>query len=122
MALPWLGIDFIEVQYEQKQLKVQWAKIRIRFRLCFDPWGSSSSLAPEETREKALAYYEIENKLYLVLQDWRYEQTPGSGDYLLMKGLRRISAVTEARKDTLRVRDIEFECTLEDRGVQALLP
>lgn len=120
VAMPWIGIDFSDAQYDQKQFKVQWAKINITFRLCFDPWSNSSSLAPEDVRAKALAYYEIEDKLYTSLQDWRYEYQ--AGQFLLMKGLRRLSAVTEQRKDTLRVRRVVFECWFEDRAVQALVP
>lgn len=120
VAFPWCGIDFSETKYDQKQFKVQWAKANISFRLAFDPWGSSSSLAPDDVRENALAYYETEDLLYLKLQDWRYEYEPGK--FLLMIALRRISAITEQRKDVLRVRKIVFECTFEDRGLQALQP
>lgn len=121
VSFPWCGIDFSEAQYTQKQFKVQWAKVNISFRLAFDHWGSSSSLASEEVRESSLAYYDTEDLFYLKFQDWKYEYEPGK--FLLLIGMRRISAITEqGRKDLLRVRKVVFEFTFEDRGVQALIP
>ena len=117
VSFPWCGIDFSEIQYTQKQFKVQWAKVRVSLRLAFDSWSSTSSLTPDNVKQLGLAFLDTEDKIYLSLQDWmvEYEQ----GKFLLMIGLRRISAVTELREDTLRVRKLEFECTFEDRGLQS---
>lgn len=114
ISFPGLLIDYASTVYEQKQNKAQWGQMNIAMRLAFDQWGSSSSLAPEDARIKALAYYEIENKIYLSLQDF----TAGG---LLMLPLKRVSASTEKRTD-FRVRIIVFRATYEDVGLQALQP
>lgn len=109
-AVPDVGvlIDFTQTVYEQKQLKTQWAQMIINFRLYFLTIGNSSNLAPLGVREKALFYYELESKLYLIMQDWKVEG-------LLMLPLKRISASSEKRNDGIRVRNIAFKCTYEDR-------
>ena len=113
VPFPCLLVDLAAPSYEQKQFKTQWANMQVTMRLGFDQWGSSSSLSPEDVRVKALAYYEIENKIYEVLQDWNAEG-------LLMRPLRRLSAVTEKRDDKFRVRVITFTAVYEDRVRQAL--
>lgn len=115
VAFPWVGINFNETQYEQMQLNQQRAKVRITLRLAFDPWSSSSSLAPETARQKAFAYFDIEDKIYTALQNWVYEYQ--AGRHKQITGLRRLSAITENRKDTLHVRVLVFEGTFVDNSL-----
>jgi hypothetical protein len=113
VSFPCLLIDYTSTTYLQRQHKAQWGEMLINFKLAFDTWGNSSSLSSEELRKLALRYYEIENKIYLALQDWNAEG-------LLMQPLKRVSASSEKREDNFRVRDIVFKATYEDRGLQLL--
>lgn len=108
-----LYVDFANTIYEQRQLKTQMAQMDILLRLAFDPYSSSASIAPQAVREKALAFFEIEHKLYVCLQDW-------TADGLLTVPMKRISAVTEERPDQLRVRDIVFKATCGDYSAAIL--
>jgi hypothetical protein len=112
VSFPCVLIDFSQTLYEQKQFKTQWAKMNINLRLVFDPYSASNSLAAESVREKALAYYEIENKIYLSLQEW-------NADGLLMLPMKRIASSTEKRDDKLRIRNIVFTAIFEDRSLQS---
>lgn len=114
VSFPCVLVDFPSTNYEQKQFKAQWAQMNIQLRLAFDQWSSSSSLSTEDIRRKAMAYYDIENKIYLSLQDW-------TADGLLMLPLKRVSDAKEKRED-FRVIAITFKATYEDRGLQALVP
>lgn len=111
VSFPCVLVDYSNTEYVQKQFKAQWAEMNIVLRLAFDPWSKSSSLSPMEVREKALKYFEIEQKIYLTLQDW-------TADGMLMLPLKRMSAVSEKREDKFRVRQITFKATYEDRSLQ----
>lgn len=114
VSFPWLGLDFAENNYEQKQLRKQWNKFKLSCRIAFDPFSSTSSLSPVEIREKGFAYNDIEDKLYKCLQDCRFQ----NGDrFYLITGLRRISCVTENRKDTLKVLRVIYEGMYEDNSL-----
>jgi len=112
VPFPCLLVDYNNTEYVQQQFKSQWGQMLIKMRLAFDPWSKSNSLAPMDVREKALIYYEIEDKLYLALQDYY-------ADGLLMLPLKRVSAKTEKdRTDKLRIREIIFKATYQDLGLQ----
>lgn len=118
VSFPCVLIDFPDTFYEQKQLKAQWANMIVSLRLGFATFSSTSSLAPEEVRTKGASYFDMEDELYLALQDFKYEYEPGK--FLLMLPMKRTSAATEIREDGIRVRTIGFKCTYEDRGMQAI--
>lgn len=109
-AVPDIGVlvDFVDTPYVQRQFKAQWAEMVINLRLYFTQYSTSNSLAALSIREKALYYYELEAKLYLILQDWKVNG-------LLMLPMKRIRATSEKRNDGIRVRNIGFKCTYEDR-------
>jgi hypothetical protein len=109
-AVPDTGvlIDYISTNYIQRQLKAQWAEMNINLKLYMGNFSSSNSLAPLNVREKALFYYEMESKLYLILQDWKAND-------LLMLPMKRVSSSSEKREDGIRVRNIIFKATYEDR-------
>lgn len=112
ISFPAVLVDYTVTTYEQKQMKTQWAQLSgIQLRLAFDPLSNTSSLTPLQVREKGLQYFEIEQKIYLTLQDW-------TADGLLMLPMKRISAATEERQDPFRVRRIGFKSTYEDRTLQ----
>lgn len=112
ISMPAVLVDFTNTTYDQKQMKAQWAQMNISLRLVFDPYSFSNSLTDQQYREMALIYYETEGRIYLSLQDW-------NADGLLMLPLKRISAATERREDDrLRVRNITFKATYEDKTLQ----
>jgi hypothetical protein len=115
ILMPALLIDFNVPQYEQKQFKVQWGNLIMSAQLIFDPYHQSSSLQAQAIKEMALVYYETENKLYTIFQDW-------TANGLLMKPFRRISAVSEKNDLRLRKRNIVFGATYEDKALQKLQP
>lgn len=114
VAFPWLGVDFSNTTYEQLQFNQQRGRMQISLRLAFDPYSSESSLAPAEVREKALKYYSIEQKIYKAISNWRCPLDDEATVFLLVTGLRRVSAKSENRKDTLRVRQLVYEATFID--------
>lgn len=112
ISFPALLVDFTTATYDQKQHKTQWAQLSgIQLRLAFDPYGGSSSITPDAVKQKALEYYDIEQKVYLAFQDWR-------ADGLLMLPMKRVSATSEVREDPFRVRKLVYKATHEDRTLQ----
>lgn len=111
VSFPCCLIDFATINYEQKQFKHQWAKMdAISFKFGFEPFSNSSNLTPQEYIDKALGYYELEEKFYLSFQDW-------TADGLLMIPLKRIAVSTIERRDRIRVRQVLFKAVYEDRSL-----
>lgn len=108
VSFPCVLVDFVQTQYREMQGS-QWAKMTIILRLGFNPYSGSSNLTPEEYREKALEYYEIEDLIFKSLQDW-------NGEGLLMNPMIRKEATTEKRQDIMRVRTLTYEATYNDQG------
>lgn len=78
----------------------------VLIRFATESWSPSNNLAPTQIREKALAYYDIEQKIHVALHGWR-----STG---FSKLLRR-KAVKEQRDDTnIRVRILAFATSFED--------
>ena len=63
-------------------------------------------MASEESKEAALHFYDIEWDLHKILQAW----DPGDN----FGHLDRISAITQARPDQLRVRELRYTIAFED--------
>lgn len=108
VSFPCVLVDFGQTVYQERHGS-QFAKMTITLRLGFNPYSNSSNLTPAEYREKALEYYEIEDKIFKSLQDW-------DGGSLLMLSMIRKEAATEKRQDIMRVRTLTFEATYEDQG------
>jgi hypothetical protein len=106
VSWPCLLIDFSSTTYDQIGQQVQWGKPVIQARLGFAPFSSANSLAPLGVQQKALAYYEIELRVYQALQGFT------GGD--LCQPLTRIKDGAEKRNDPFRVRVMIFDTTFED--------
>ena len=106
VSFPCVLIDFPTAQYSEEGEKVQWAAINISIRLGFAPFTSANSVAPDISKEAALQYYEIENALVACL----YGFTAGD----CVQPMIRVSAATERRDDSYRVREIMFSTATED--------
>lgn len=108
VSFPCLLVDFGSTQYDQQHQDIQAGTVAIQFRLCFAPFSNSNFATPAVYRQQAIDYYDIEMKLYRALQGYDCED--------IMQPLTRISAASEEREDTYRVRVITFTTWFEDRS------
>jgi hypothetical protein len=106
VTFPCLLIDFEDFIFKDLGENVQTAVGTILLKLGFSTYSSSAQSAPEETREAALAYYDIEWALHKALQGW------DAGDYY--GHLDRTSVTTQTRTDSLRVRELRYTVAFED--------
>lgn len=106
IAFPCVLIDMIYPQTEA--LNAQSEKIRVQFslRIAFEGYGQTSSVAPEEVRERALERLDILEKIHRTLQWWSYERQ--------INPLRRQRVITERRQDGLKVYNMIYESAFID--------
>lgn len=109
LSFPAVLIDFSNFNYEDLAEQKQTAEGIVVLKLVFDVYSNSNSLSPEVVKEKALAFYDIEWKLFKSLQAWKPKDTAWSYGYML-----RTSVVTEGHYPGLRVRNLQFSITFED--------
>lgn len=110
VSFPAVLIDFDSVQYKNLSQWVQWVDFNISIRLAFAPFDSANNHAPTASKEHALEYYEIEERLYKALAGFTANDT--------IQPLVRVAAATERREDTYRVRHIIFTTASEDATAQ----
>jgi hypothetical protein len=110
ISFPAVLIDFDSVQYSNLSQYVQWVDFNISIRLAFAPYASANNHAPTASKEHALEYYDVEERLYIALAGFTANDT--------IQPLVRVRAVTERREDTYRVRHIIFTTAAEDRTAQ----
>ncbi|MGC4034719.1 MAG: hypothetical protein QM764_02085 [Chitinophagaceae bacterium] len=91
----------------ERQSKCQHDESLISFKIGHAPFSATSSVTPQQVAEKGLQYFETEDKLYKLLQDW-------NADDLLNIPFVRMRAVTQGRNDQFRVRIIYFKATFQD--------
>ncbi len=106
VAFPCVLIDMTYPQTEA--LNAQSEKIRVQFslRIAFEGYGQTSSVAPEEVRERALERLDILEKIHRALQWWSYERQ--------INPLRRQRVITERRQDGLKVYNMIYESAFVD--------
>lgn len=106
VAFPCVLIDMTYPQTEA--LNAQSEKIRVQFslRIAFEGYGQTSSVAPEEVRERALERLDILEKIHRTLQWWSYERQ--------INPLRRQRVITERRQDGLKVYNMIYESAFVD--------
>lgn len=106
VAWPCVLIDFEDFNFENLSENVQTAKGVITLRLGFPPYSNSSQATPSQYIRQAISYYDLEWTLHKALQGW----SPGD-DY---GHLTRISATTQKRTDSYRVRELRYAIAFED--------
>jgi hypothetical protein len=106
VTFPCLLIDFEDFNFNDLSENVQTASGTVLFKLGFSSYSSSAQSAPEESKEAALNFYDIEWDLHKTLQGW------DAGDYY--GHLDRSNAKTEYRNDLLRVRELRYTLSFED--------
>lgn len=110
VALPCLLVDFTNTTYDTLSQQEQLGKVMIQCRLGFQPFSNSNNLTPSQFKEKALAYYELERKVFLALQNWAPDE--------MCQPLVRLNEGSEKREDPLRVRIMMFDTTFQDDGAR----
>jgi len=105
ISIPCALIDIDDIAFEHNGDNAQTGEGIIQVRIGMQPYSDSNNLVPDSVREKALAFYEHEQEVYLALQGFSQDN---------FRDLNRVSAKTEKRNDTLRVRVIRFRFGLED--------
>lgn len=109
VLFPCLLIDFDKTTYDQEGNRTQWGNSMICMRLGFSPFSASNSAAPFSVKTLALQYYEMENRLFRLLDAW----APVND---ICQPIVRIQTETEKRNDGIRVRKIYYTTTFEDDG------
>ncbi len=108
---PCVLIDMETFEYDNLGSNVQTAEGTVCVLLGFAPNGPTASGTPEEYKEAALGYYELEWKLNKALHGW----SAGEGfGYLIRKNTR-----SQQRADGYRVREIRYRLAFDDRSTQA---
>lgn len=112
-SFPCVLIDFNGTQFSQLLQNIELAdNCVIQIRIGFAPYSNTNQLTPDESKQKALQYLEIENKVYKALKGWC--ATDDENTYAICQPLNRITDATEKRDDTLRVRVMLFTTSYED--------
>ncbi len=121
VSWPVVLIDMDSLHFKPIGQNAQTGEGTIILRLGFPPYSSASSLTPQEYKELALYYYDLEQILYQALHGippdtWQlqpsFTPTEAWADYF--GAMMRQSVKTERRNDTLRVRIITYTIGLED--------
>lgn len=106
VAFPALLIDFPLTNYSALQGNIQLGSATINVALLFEPFSQSYNLAPDAVKQKALEYYDIEQKVCKALQGF-------ATDYCTP--LARTDAKSQNRNDIgLRIRELNFSTNFED--------
>ncbi|AYD48214.1 hypothetical protein [Arachidicoccus soli] len=118
VLFPCVLIDFPETDFDELSQDVDWATIRIEFRLAFAQFSNTSNITPQTVQEAGLQYWELEKKLSQNLKGFVTATPDGIP---IHQPLSRKKAVTERRQyDSIRmrVRSLLFTTTLEDFTAQ----
>jgi len=106
VSWPCLLVDMEKFNYDNLAGNVQTALGTVVFRLGFPAASPSASLVNDETKTRALAFYDLEAELYRALQGWAPITTTGK--------FSRQTTTTQHRRDALRVREMTFTLSFED--------
>ncbi len=107
VAFPALLVDFSNTTYTALQGNIQLAETTINIVLLFEPFSQSYNLAPLAVKQKALAYFEIEQKVFKALQGFE------AGG--ICTPMVRINAKSQNKNDIgMRIRELDFTTEFED--------
>lgn len=107
VSFPCLLIEMGDFDFEDLGgTNMQTASGLLLMRLAGEAWSASNNLSTGQIMEKALEYYDLEQKIYVALHGWRAEG---------FSRLLRRKAVKEQRDDTnVRVRVLAYEWGFQD--------
>lgn len=112
VSWPCVLIDFEDFNFSDLGQNVQAATGVVVIRLGFQPISNSSQATPTAYLQQAIGYYDIEWALHTALQGW----SPGDA----FGRFCRVSAGTQKRNDSYRVREIRYSLAFEDYSTQYL--
>lgn len=110
VTFPCVLIDFDKFSFSNLGEGVQTACGEVVLKLGFAPLSSTAHNTPDEYKELALGYYDLEWALQKVLHGW---SAGGSFGCMI-----RVSADTQTRTDGYRVREIRYSVTFDDYSTQ----
>lgn len=98
-----IGISLPKI--ENLNQKKQVCEAYVTIKLCFDFTGNTSVSTPEATRLASLAYFDLCDKIFNVLQGW------GNGE---MNPMSRINVAEELRPDAYKAVKIIFKTAFHE--------
>ncbi len=107
VIFPCCLIDFQSTPYSELSNLAQLGMPTVTFRLGDNPLSSSQSGAPVLVRKKAVEFYQLEQDVYKAVQGFFTVYT---------SPFNRVGADTERRNDNIRVRQLSFTTSYEDRS------
>ncbi|MBT1702942.1 hypothetical protein [Chryseosolibacter indicus] len=119
VSFPCCLIDFVSASYSGLSNLAQIGEVVVNIRLGFAPFSQSYHAAPMNVKEKALEFYDVEQKVYEALQGW----SPVKDNDNYTQPFYRQSAMTEQRDGDrigLRVRVLSFGTQFEDNTAKGI--
>lgn len=110
VAFPCALIDFQNFTFENMSDNTQRAEGDVVIKLAFAQHGQTHNAKPQQWKELALHYYDIEWQLNKALHGW----TPGDD----FGYLTRITATKENRPLAVRLRTLTYRLSFEDYSTQ----
>lgn len=121
LAFPCLLIDFPSANYSELGQLVQWGNLIMQTRLAFAPFSRIDSITPDISVEAALQFYELEAKLYRLLNGYTPSLLNNDDKPVqLCQPLTRLDAKKEMREDPFIVRVNNWSTAGED--FSAMIP
>ena len=121
VLFPCALIDVDEFSFISETGKVQSGRGTVKLRVGFPPLSSTGSATPVTYQQQALYYYELEQLLYVTLQDRSPILFDNSVNDILKNifgNYNRVSATTLKNTATLRVRELVFTIAFDDYSAQ----
>lgn len=106
IAYPACLVDMAYTQCEALSGPRQKVTVQIQLQIVFQHQGATSSATPTAFRDKALAYYDVTEKIHEALQYWTAEG--------LWMPLKRVSIRPRTRKEGLKVFEAIYQLTYID--------
>ena len=115
VSWPCVLIDIDQMSFKSIGTNVQEGVGQFTIRIGFIPYSNTNVITPQQYREKALQYYDLEYKLHLHLQG----ATPGDiTGYETLQNIfgayDRLATETEQRSDLIRVRKLTYTIGMDD--------
>jgi hypothetical protein len=114
VSWPCALIDFEDFTFTNLGRNVQVAAGTVLIKLGFAPHTVAAQDTPDEYRDAAIGYYDIEWELHKALQGW----SPTNEHY---GSLCRTSVTTQRRSDSYRVRELRYSISFDDYSTQPVL-
>lgn len=117
VAFPCVLIDIDETEWSSMSQNTQQGFTRIKLRIGFPPYSSSSNITPDDVKEKALYYHDLEQILHQALQGKAPVYLDDQDQDVLADvfgHFNRIHSVTEKREDFIRVRELTYTIGHDD--------